>query len=84
MLVLGVSDQSSDRFEMLEETGCNYSEDGVGRDCHQHSQYPTDMASHEQDYEYFQRAGFDAGRVDERLEEEVVHHLGYGKDGYKR
>ena len=72
----GVRNQPPDGLEVIEETAGNDTQDGVGRDGHEHAEGAAHVACSQQDDEDFQRAGLDAGGVDKRLIDKVVDQLG--------
>ena len=61
---------------MSEESEGDDSDDGVGRNSDDHSEWTAKMTCDEQDNEYFKWSCLDAGRVDQRLIHEVVNNLG--------
>ena len=58
----------------------NDTQNSVCRYSHQHSEHTGQVTGNKQHYEYLQRAGFNTGRVNQRLEYEVVHKLGHDED----
>ena len=61
---------------MGEEPAGDDADHGIGRDGGQHADSPADMTGDENDDENLQRGGLDAGRVDKRLIDKVIHKLG--------